>query len=158
MARDIVIDPGDLSSEVAAQLRKHRAQLLEAAASGEGESVIRFALHVRTDEGEEHVDLPPGLTPVFAVVLVEVAEGHAVHLGSVEDEMTTGEAANLLNVSRPHLVKLLEAGELPYRKVGTHRRVRRTDVLAYREAERLRAEKALQELADEAQELGLGYM
>ena len=80
-----------------------------------------------------------------------------LHVAANAPQVTT-EAADLLNVSRPHLVKLLEAGALPHWKVGTHRRVRRADVLASREAQRRRAEEALQDLADEAQELGLGYV
>ena len=74
-----------------------------------------------------------------------------------EDELTTHEAAKLLNVSRPHLVKLLEEGKIPFHKVGTHRRVYREDVLEYKDHRREEAEEAMQNLTDQAQELGLGY-
>jgi len=73
------------------------------------------------------------------------------------DELTTTEAAELLNVSRPHLVKLLKQGDIPHHKVGSHHRVYRNDVLSYREGQRERAEDALQTLTDQAQELGMGY-
>lgn len=73
------------------------------------------------------------------------------------DELTTTEAAELLNVSRPHLVKLLKQGDIPHHKVGSHHRVYRKDVLSYKTKQRERAEDALQALTDQAQELGMGY-
>ena len=73
------------------------------------------------------------------------------------DELTTTEAAELLNVSRPHLVKLLKQGDIPHHKVGSHHRVYRKDVLSYKIKQRERAEDALQALTDQAQELGMGY-
>jgi excisionase family DNA binding protein len=74
-----------------------------------------------------------------------------------EDELTTREAAKLLNVSHPHLVTLLEEGEIPFHKVEMHRRVYREDVLDYKTHQREEAEEAMQNLTDQAQELGLGY-
>ena len=73
------------------------------------------------------------------------------------EELTTTEAAELLNVSRPHLVKLLKQGDIPHHKVGSHHRVYRKDVLSYKIKQRERAEDALQALTDQAQELGMGY-
>ena len=67
------------------------------------------------------------------------------------------EAADLLNVSRPHLVKLLEDGKMPSRKVGAHRRVRAEDVLAYNQADEARRKAVLDELTAEAEKHGLGY-
>lgn len=109
--------------------------------------------------GEEEMEIP--LSRRFAAlmleILTEVAQGHSVSIGTGEDELTTSEAAELLNVSRPHLVKLLEEGKIPFHKVGTHRRVYRRDVLDYKARQRGEAEKAMQNLTDQAQELGLGY-
>jgi excisionase family DNA binding protein len=74
-----------------------------------------------------------------------------------EAELTTGEAANLLFVSRPFLMKLLEGGKIPYCKVGNRRKIKLKDVLAYKKASDAQRRKALRELVREAQELNMGY-
>jgi len=115
--------------------------------------------HLNVKIGGEEIGMPLPrhfMTLVFEI-LTEVAQGHSVSVGSEGEELTTSEAAELLNVSRPHLVKLLEEGKFPFRKVGTHRRVQRNDVLEYKRKQRKEAEEAMQNLADQAQELGLGY-
>jgi len=99
--------------------------------------------------------LPEGLSSLVQRLLSEVAQGHAVQIVPVHAELGTQEAAELLRVSRPHLVKLLDEGQLPSWKVGTHRRVKLQDLLGYRERRDAIRQQAMQDLTDLDQELGL---
>lgn len=101
----------------------------------------------------EHLVLPPEVFEVLRGVVEALASGQAVTVAPVHQRLTTQEAADLLGVSRPTLVKLLEAGEIPFEQPGRHRRVRLVDVLAYRERtsrERRAALDRMVDIADEA--------
>ncbi|ULH13977.1 excisionase family DNA-binding protein (plasmid) [Deinococcus sp. KNUC1210] len=99
--------------------------------------------------------LPVRLAEVLDGLLQELAAGRAVQVITLEEEISTQQAAELLNVSRPYLVKLVESGALPHRKVGPRRRLHLQDVLAYRARLEAQRQAALQALADDLQELGL---
>ena len=98
----------------------------------------------------------PALRFLFAA-LSEIASGKGVSLLPLDEEVTTQQAADLLNVSRPYLVGLLEKGEMPFRKVGNQRRVRLPEVLAYKARTDIGRRAALRELAQLGQEMGAGY-
>ena len=147
-----VFDPQTLPESALAALTAHRSAFADAAGTHQGS----HALSVRIGSGDV-VDLPPALARVVAAALAEVAGGHAVEVRTVAEELTTQEAADLLGVSRPFVVKLVDSGELPARLVGTHRRVNRADVVAHRARMRATARDAMQNLVDQAQDLGLGY-
>ena len=108
-------------------------------------------------KASERVDLPPSALPLLARLLAEMSQGHAVALLPVETELSTQQAADLMNVSRPFLVGLLEQKQLPCRKVGKHRRVLLRDVLDYKRREDTRRQAVLEELTAQAQELNMGY-
>lgn len=102
----------------------------------------------------ETVELPASAVRLLVDILEQMARGNAVTLVPVHAELTTQQAADLLGVSRTHLVQLLDEGKIAHRKVGTHRRIRAEDALKYRrETERKRRE-ALDKLTAYDQELG----
>jgi len=113
-------------------------------------------IKVHMDDGSE-LTLPRVVTALLVSLLTEMANGNAVTLIPVHAELTTQEAANLLNVSRPHLIRLLESGKIPYHMTGTHRRVLFTDLQDYKRQFEQGRRAALDELAKQAQELGMGY-
>lgn len=111
---------------------------------------------VRLDNGAE-LTLPNAAMRLISHLLTEMSHGNAVTLIPIHANLTTQEAADYLGVSRPHLIGLLNAGRIKFHKVGTHRRVRFGDLQEYRDAQARERDDALDALAEQAQELKLGY-
>ena len=101
-------------------------------------------LRAECDGDTVDVTVPRAAYQLLLEGLAQLSNGNAVTVVPVHAELTTQQAAALLNVSRPHLVHLLEDGALPFRKVGTHRRVLAEDVIAYR----LRGDEQRRQAAD----------
>jgi excisionase family DNA binding protein len=118
---------------------------------------LSLTMEVKNGKRSEELVLPPSAARLLLNILTELGQGNAVALDTVQPELTTQQAADLLNVSRPYLVKLLDDGVIPSRKIGTHRRVLREDVLAYKQDIDEKRLATLQELADQAQDLKMGY-
>lgn len=103
----------------------------------------------------EHLVLPPDVFAVLRDIVEAMAEGQAVTIVPVHQRLTTQEAADLLGVSRPTLVKLLESDEIPFEQPGRHRRVRLTDVLAYRDRRSAQRRQALDRMVKIADDSGM---
>ena len=102
------------------------------------------------------VAVPDRMSSIIEESLNIIADGHPVTVIPLDLEIGSQEAANLLGVSRPYLVKLLDTGGIPSRKVGVQRRIIVADLLAYRDREKSARRQVLRELAEEGQKLGLG--
>lgn len=90
-------------------------------------------------------------------MVAELKRGNGISLVQLHAELTTAEAAELLNVSQPHLIKILDSENIPYHRVGTHRRVRLSDLLEYKERRETERRHALVELHDLAEEHGMPF-
>lgn len=118
----------------------------------------RLRLRLQADnEPEEVMTIPVSAFRLLADILAQMARGNAVTLIPVNAELTTQQAADILNVSRPFLIKLIEDGQIPYRKVGTHRRIQFEDLMVYKRDIDNKRRDVLADLVSEAQELDMGY-
>jgi excisionase family DNA binding protein len=116
------------------------------------------AITLTTDTGEHPtVDLPPAALRLIGQLLGVMSEGRPIVLMPTQQELTTVEAANFLNVSRPFIIKEIDAGRLPHRMVGSHRRIALDDLLNYSNKMRAQQAGALDRMAENARELGLDY-
>jgi excisionase family DNA binding protein len=117
-----------------------------------------LSIRIQNDEqlGADII-LPASVLRLLKGILAEMAQGHGVALLPVRAELTTQQAADLLNVSRPYLIRLLEDRKIPFRLVGQHRRVRFDDLLTFQRKDDEERRRVADELTADAQELGIGY-
>jgi excisionase family DNA binding protein len=108
-------------------------------------------------DNDQLIALPASAVALLVDILGAMAAGQGITLIPQNAELTTVQAAEILNVSRPFLIKLLEAKEIPFRKVGKHRRVLMRDIMAYKRKIDREREEILDQLVAEAQELDMGY-
>ncbi len=141
----------NLPSEAEAILAKETSFVLASRAS----TTEPLQLRMLDDPSAGTVTLPASAVRMLIQILEEMARGKAVTLIPVHAELTTQEAADLLNISRPSLIQLLDEGKIEYRRVGTHRRVRFEALMAYKRLADAERRAVLAELAAYDQELGL---
>lgn len=118
-------------------------------------AAVETGLPLRVQVGNETCEVTQDVAAAIIEILRAVGRGSAVEVTPLPDEMTTGQAADLLGVSRPTVVALVDKGELPATRVGTHRRLRTRDVLAFRDRARTTRTEALNELTVLSEDLGL---
>ncbi|RYY38601.1 MAG: DNA-binding protein [Chitinophagaceae bacterium] len=105
----------------------------------------------------EFLKIPKKAMFLLFEIMKNMAEGKSITLIPSDSEISTQQAADMLNVSRPHLIKLLEKGQIPYKKVGSHRRIELKDILEYEARQKKNRKTQIDFLAQQAQELNLGY-
>ncbi len=116
-----------------------------------------LTVQVMDADHDEPIELPAGAVTLLLDILGAMGSGQGVTISPEDAEMTTVQAADILHVSRPFLIKLLDEGQIPYRRVGKHRRIRMEDVMNYKRAIDQQREAVLDQLVAEAQEQDMGY-
>lgn len=139
-----------------AQLAKESSRRLTKLQEGATQGTVRLRIQ-SDDEPDETVAIPLAAFRLLTNILTEMAKGNAITLIPIHAELTTQQAADLLNVSRPFLIEQLEKGNIPFRKVGKHRRVLFTELMNYKHTMDRNRLKTLEKLSALDQELGLGH-
>jgi excisionase family DNA binding protein len=140
-----------LPSEAEATLAKETSRTLASRAR----TAKPLRLRMLDDPGKATVEIPASAVRMLIHILEEMARGNAVTLIPVHAELTTQEAADMLNISRPSLIQLLDEGKIAFRRVGTHRRIRFESLMAYKRRADADRRAALAELTAYDQELGI---
>lgn len=143
------VRPGSIDAEMAGRaVRRIKDYLM----SSPEQSEVRVS---GEHGGDDPLVLPREAVILLAFILAQAAEGRGVTVIPSHAELTTQEAADMLNVSRPYLIKLLESGEMPFRLVGKHRRVTYEDLQEYRRRDDAKRREAADGLGALGQELGI---
>jgi excisionase family DNA binding protein len=112
---------------------------------------------IKIQETGEFITIPKKALSLLITILSNMSEGKSITIIPTDSEVSTQQAADMLNVSRPHLVKLLENNTIPFKKVGSHRRILLRDLITYEKSLQRTREEKLKFLSEQAQDLNLGY-
>jgi len=148
-------EPVAPTAEDARLARESVEQLARLRAARSQRRRVRYRVETENGAGDSVV-IPAAAAALLERILAEMAQGNSVTLMPVHAELTTQQAADILKVSRPFLVERLEQGEIPFRLVGTHRRIRLADVMRFKEQSDRRRLDDLEKLAALDQALGQG--
>lgn len=143
------VEPGEIDAEIAERAMRRIRDYL---ARHPDQDVLSIGGETGPDSA---LVVPRAVMDLFTYILAEAASGRGVTIMPAEAELTTGQAAELLNVSRPYVVRLLEEGAIPFRMVGTHRRVRFSDVQQYARQSEEETRAAVDEMGQLGQDLGI---
>ncbi len=145
--RELSFSVSDLSPESVATIRRNLEALKEYLSKGQVASI-------RVGKGKE-IPLPESLINLLSQALTKAVAGKKVVIVEEDDEVSPEKAAEFLHVSRPFLVKQLDAGEIPFHMVGTHRRILMSDIMEYKRKRKERTQEILRQMREEAEDLGL---
>jgi excisionase family DNA binding protein len=145
----------ELPDETAADQAAQAVAELSAFLRAHPTPTSRVRLCAEDGVAETQVVIPAVAFRFFVDVLAEVANGNTVTVAPVHAELTTQQAADVLNVSRPYLIRLLDEGRIPFRRVGNRRKVQLVDILDHKRRDDAARQQVLDELAREAEGLGL---
>ncbi len=116
-----------------------------------------MGVKIKIQDTDEFITIPRKALVLLSAIIRNMAEGRSISIIPSNSEISTQQAADMLHVSRPHLVKLLETQKIPFKKVGSHRRVLLKDIMNYEEKLTKQRESQLEFLSSQAQDLNLGY-
>jgi excisionase family DNA binding protein len=143
------INPGDVDTGVVERAARRITEYLD---GHPGDDLIEALGEVGA---EDALIIPRATVVMFAQILGLLAQGRGVQIIPKEVELSTQQAADMLNVSRPYLIGLLESGQIPFRKVGRHRRIKFEDLVNYQRQDDLRRRVAADKLAELSEDLDL---
>lgn len=118
-------------------------------------SVSKDTTEIEIEETSQKIVVPTMALQLLTRILKDLGEGRPVQIVPIAAEMTTQAAAEMLGCSRPHIVKLLEHGKIPFTKIGKHRRIRYEDVMKYRQAMKEAQKQHLKDMMLDDEEAGL---
>ena len=149
----LIASPSQEDAEAITELDRTLESALEAQAQEPHGASVHLPALVGPDGS--HVPMPVAVYELLHEIVHRMARGDSITLVPRHKELTTQQAAEVLNISRPFLIKLLDRDEIPYRWEGTHRRIKLQDVLAYRDRRSARRRRGIEHLAQKSQELGI---